>query len=79
MKRRAYSNLSQYFEKTGETQQAFADRLGVAQPHISRIVNGASAASLELAVRIANEANIPIESLLPDTNSESRHSGGERG
>lgn len=79
MKRRAYSNLSQYFEKTGETQQAFAERVGVAQPHISRIVNGASEPSLELALRIANEANIPVESLLPDANQESSHSGGDRG
>lgn len=75
MKRRAYSNLSQYFEKTGDTQQSLAERVGVAQSHISRIVNGSAEPSLELALRIAEFANIPVESLLPDTNSASRHSG----
>ena len=79
MKRRAYSNLSQYFEKTGDTQQAFAERVGVAQSHISRILNGVAEPSLDLALQIADLANIPVESLLHNANSESRHSGGDRG
>jgi transcriptional regulator with XRE-family HTH domain len=73
MKRRAYTNLAQYLEKTGQSQQALADQLGVTQSHISRIVNGSAEPSLELALHIAELANVPIESLLPNANSTPRH------
>jgi transcriptional regulator with XRE-family HTH domain len=76
MRRRIYPNLAQYFKQSGDTQQAFADALGVAQPHISRIVNGSATPSLELAVRIAEKANIPVESLLSNDNSAQDHDGG---
>lgn len=69
MKRRVYPNLAQYLANTGQSQQALADQLGVTQSHISRIVNGSAEPSLELALRIADLANIPVESLLPNTNS----------
>lgn len=79
MKRRAYANLAQYFEKSGDTQQAFADRLGVSQSHISRVMKGLVEPSLDLAVQIAHEANIPVETLVPDSSQAHSHSGDDRG
>lgn len=61
----AHSKLRQYFEAGTETQKDFAARLGISQAHLSRIVSGAAAPSLAVAVRIADAAGIPVESLLP--------------
>ncbi len=79
MKRRAYSNLASYFEQSGDTQQAFADALGISQSHISRICKGFVEPSLDLALRIAAKANIPVETLVPDASQAQTHSGGPRG
>lgn len=76
MKRRAYSNLASYFEASGDTQQAFADALGISQSHISRVSKGLVEPSLDLALRIARKANIPVESMVPDASSAQRHDGG---
>jgi len=56
--------LAQYLEKSGESQTAFARRIGVSQSYISRIANGIQNPPLDLALRIADLANIPIESLV---------------
>lgn len=60
-----YRTLGEFLEATGTTQVDFADRVGILQSTVSRIVNGARTPSLELAIRIAEEANIPLESLVP--------------
>jgi len=60
-----YKNLDQYLTDTKTTQAQFAERVGVRQTAISRIVNGARVPRLALAMRIAAEANIPLESLVP--------------
>lgn len=62
--RRAFRNLAAYLKQTGTTRQALAKRVGVHPSHISRIVRGKKVPSLPLAAAIANETNIPIESLV---------------
>jgi transcriptional regulator with XRE-family HTH domain len=66
MGRRKYRDLATYFNATGETQESFAMRLGVSQACISMIRNGKRVPSLRLAQRIADEAKIPLESLMSD-------------
>jgi transcriptional regulator with XRE-family HTH domain len=60
-----YKSLADFLDQTGATQAEFAARVGVQQSLISRIVNGERTPSLPLAVRIASEASIPLESLVP--------------
>jgi len=58
-----YRDLNDYLTSTETTQAEFAARVGVQQAAISRYANGVQVPSLVLALRIAEEANIPIESL----------------
>lgn len=75
MANRAYPDLATFFEKSGVTQEQLAKRLGVSQAHISRIKLGLTDVPLSLAVRIAEEANIPIESLVAVTESVTEVAG----
>jgi transcriptional regulator with XRE-family HTH domain len=63
--KRHYPNLAAYLDENGITQAEFAARMGIGQAAVSRILNGSRRPSLPLALRIAAEANIPIESLMP--------------
>jgi transcriptional regulator with XRE-family HTH domain len=65
-----HKNLADFLTQTGTTQQDFASKLGISAAHLSRLVNGERTASLPLALRIASEASIPIESLLPAPGTE---------
>jgi transcriptional regulator with XRE-family HTH domain len=62
--RRAYPNLEMFFRKSGMSQRALAKRVGVDPTYISAIRNGRRVPSLTIAAKIAEVANIPIESLL---------------
>jgi transcriptional regulator with XRE-family HTH domain len=62
--RRAYPNLEMYFRKSGVSQRALAKRVGVDPTYISLIRNGHRVPSLKIAAKIAELANVPIESLL---------------
>ncbi len=75
--KRVYTDLAQYFDLSGDTQTDFARRLGVNQGYISKVANKLMEPSLEMAVLIAREANIPVESLLMETNTARAHAGGE--
>lgn len=63
MKRKP-TTLAEYLKANRITQADFGKRVGVAQPVISRIVRGARAPRLSLALRIAALAKIPVESLV---------------
>jgi predicted transcriptional regulator len=62
---RQFKNLGAYLEHTGESQVAFAKRVGVHQSYISRIVAGQFSPGFDLALRIvaATGHAIPVESL----------------
>lgn len=67
----SYPDLATFLEQTDTTQAEFAARVGVQQSLISRLVNGTRRPSFALALRIAAEARIPIESLMPSEQGES--------
>jgi transcriptional regulator with XRE-family HTH domain len=62
--RRAYPNLEVFLRKSGVSQRALAKRVGVDETYISHIRSGRRVPSLGIAAKIAEKANIPIESLL---------------
>jgi transcriptional regulator with XRE-family HTH domain len=59
-------NLKDHLKRSGQTQTDFASRLGLSQSYVSRLVNGECVPGLRLALRIAAEAKVPVESLLSD-------------
>ena len=65
--RKAYPTLRAYLEAEGVAQREFAKTVKVSEPMLSQILSGGRCPSLALAVRIAQEANIPVESLLTET------------
>ena len=65
--RRAYPNLRAYFEATDTTHQWFAELVGVSRVTITDIANRREQPSLPLALKIAELANVPVESLLKES------------
>jgi transcriptional regulator with XRE-family HTH domain len=61
---RIYPDLETFFEETDITQEQFAAKLGMHASQLSRIKNKLTEPSLELALRISREANVPLESLI---------------
>jgi transcriptional regulator with XRE-family HTH domain len=56
-----YPDLATYIAKTHDSQASIARAMGVSQAQISRILSGAIP-RLELRIRLAAYARIPIES-----------------
>lgn len=57
------SNLKKYRQFNELTQEELAKKVNVRRETIARLENGKYNPSLELAVRISNELNTPIEKL----------------
>lgn len=57
-----YATLADYIAATGDTQVAMAEAVKASQPQISRIVNGTMVPRPALAVRLAEYANVPLDS-----------------
>lgn len=70
MVRRSYSSLKAFLAQTGTTQEVFAARLGIRQSQLSKYVTGKQRPRLDIALRIAELANIPIESLVSSKRSK---------
>lgn len=62
--KRTYLNLAAFLKDTHTTQEAFAARLNIAPSYVSMMLRGERTPSLPLALRIAHEARVPLESLL---------------
>jgi transcriptional regulator with XRE-family HTH domain len=62
--KRIYPSLAAYLAGTRTTQDEFAKRLGITQAQVSKYLNGVRP-RLDLALKIAEAANIPVESLVP--------------
>lgn len=58
----------------GETQLAFARRVGISPGYLSRLLSGQAIPSLEMAVKLAQEAGVPVESFLPAAPDENASS-----
>lgn len=59
-----FPNLQTSLKLRGESQQAFAERVGISQPMVSRLIRGERGASLKTALRVAKAAMVPIETLV---------------
>lgn len=57
------SNLKKYRQFNEVTQEELANKVNVRRETIARLENAKYNPSLELAVRISNELNIPLEKL----------------
>jgi transcriptional regulator with XRE-family HTH domain len=64
--RKAYPNLRAYLDAEGIQQAAFAKVVNISEPMLSQILRGGRCPSLPVAIRIAREANVPVESLLTE-------------
>lgn len=64
MSTKTYPSLAAYFEDSGETQAAFAKRLGVSQGLVSRWVNRKQCPRRNLALRVANAASVPLSVII---------------
>jgi len=65
MKRRRrlrYPDLATYLERSGDTQEQIARRIGISQASVSRIKDGKSLPSADIAERLAAYAGIPLDS-----------------
>jgi len=59
--------LQDFFAGTNVTRREFAALAGISEGYLSLLLSGQRTPSLPLALRIAAEANIPVESLLPSS------------
>lgn len=59
-----YKSIADYLERTGKTEQEFAQELGVSQPFINMIKKGEKRPSPELALKIEKLTGIPFRALL---------------
>ena len=57
-----FATLADYITATGDTQVAIARAVKASQAQISRIVNGTLVPRPALAARLADYANIPLDS-----------------
>ena len=73
MTRRTYPDLRGFLEGTGTTQAEMAEALGLSQGQISKLVRGLQQPSLDLALRIARYARVPVESLVRPAWREPAH------
>lgn len=65
---RIYPDLETFFEKTRTKQEDFAEHIGISASYMSRIKNKLAQPPLDLALKIADEANIPLDSLISERN-----------
>lgn len=57
-----YSNLADYFKRSGDTQENAAFTIGCRQAYLSRVAAGLLMPRPAIALRISRYANIPLES-----------------
>lgn len=61
---RTFPDLKTYLNETGETQERLAERLGITQSYMSKIVRNLQQPELKLALLIAKKTHVPLESLI---------------
>lgn len=65
---RIYPDLETFFTETNTKQEEFAERIGISGSYMSRIKNKLAQPPLDLALRISQEAHVPLESLISEVN-----------
>jgi transcriptional regulator with XRE-family HTH domain len=63
-----HTNLAEALKASGLTQAQYAALLGLSQSYLSRLVNGVLEPPLHVAVRVAERAGVPVESLVAPRN-----------
>jgi transcriptional regulator with XRE-family HTH domain len=66
------NTLKRYLERKKLTHQAFAERLGVGQPHVTKVVSGVRGASIDLLAKIHEETRIPLKTLIAESKPDRR-------
>jgi transcriptional regulator with XRE-family HTH domain len=61
-RRQKYPDLATYLEQSGDTQAQVAAMTGTTQAYISRILRGHAIPRPQLALKIAEYANVPLDS-----------------
>lgn len=61
--KRTYPDLATYFRDSGDTQRAFAERIGRSESWVSRVVSGETEPSINDALWISQQTGVPLESL----------------
>jgi transcriptional regulator with XRE-family HTH domain len=61
---RRYRSLVEYFEHSGDTQQALAARIGTSQAQISLWTRGLSLPRLDRALRLERITGVPLKKIL---------------
>lgn len=59
-----YESLADYLAKTGQTQEALANALGIRQSQISNYIAGRAMPRPALALRIAAHTGVSVEALM---------------
>lgn len=62
-----FFTLRDYLNKSGETQEHLAERLGVSQSAVSQWLNGKTKPSLEMAGLIETLTGVPCRAWLSDS------------
>lgn len=62
-KKRPYKSLQDWMERTGSTQTKLAERSGIAQPILSKILTGGRMCSLENALKLSEATGVPVEKI----------------
>lgn len=68
---RNYPDLDTYFAESGDTQEAFAVRMGRSQSWVSKVKNRTQEPSIAEALKISRLTGVPLESLTRVTKTES--------
>ena len=61
--RRAFPTVQAWMDATGTNQQQLARELGISDAHLSNVLRRSRRCSLQLAVKLSQVTNVPIETI----------------
>jgi transcriptional regulator with XRE-family HTH domain len=64
MRKRTYTSLQDWMERTGTTRRLLAKRAGIDESHLSKILSGSRRCSLEKALRLHEVTTVPVDNLV---------------
>lgn len=71
--------LADHITQSGETQAAWAERIGISRPYLNALMKRAKTPSLPVALRIERltEGAVPASSWVPDTPAPATEGGSD--
>jgi transcriptional regulator with XRE-family HTH domain len=73
--KRTYPSIAARIADTRETQAELAEKIGVSQAYMSKIIRGLQQPPLDDALRYARILRVPVESLVARANAEELTAG----